>query len=159
MGSSLAGAYGSLTLNGDGSYTYVINEANATVQALRVTGQQITDAFTYTMQDSGGLADVAELIITIDGRNDAPAAADDTGTALEAGGVGNATAGSTATGNVLTNDTDADAVVNGETKTVTTTGSMPGLYGTLVLNASEYTAAQVLEAIAAARRGGGAVGE
>ncbi len=34
-----------------------------------------------------------------------------------------------------------------------------GRDGTLVLNASEYTAAQVLEAIAAARRGGGAVGE
>jgi VCBS repeat-containing protein len=118
VGAALAGTFGSLTLNADGSYTYVVDETNTAVQALRVTGQQLTDVFTYTMQDAGGLSDLAQLTLTIDGRNDAPVALDDTGSAVEAGGTANGTAGSDGTGNVLTNDTDPDSVVNGEARTV-----------------------------------------
>ncbi len=43
---ALGGTYGSLTLNGDGSFTYVIDEANAAVQALRATGQTVSESFT-----------------------------------------------------------------------------------------------------------------
>ena len=75
--------------------------------------------------------------------NTTPTAVADAGVATEKGGVANATGGSNATGNVLTNDTDPDA---GDTKTVTgvrfgtTTGTLgnalTGTYGSLILNAA-----------------------
>ncbi|MEO5331950.1 MAG: VCBS domain-containing protein, partial [Magnetococcus sp. YQC-5] len=149
VGSALIGAYGSLTLNSDGSYSYFIDESNARVQALRVTGQQITDSFTYTLRDAESLTDTAELTISIDGRNDNPVGVNDTATATERGGVANATAGNNATGNVLTNDTDVDG--EGETKSVisirtglksaeagtsgTVNAALIGTYGRLTMNA------------------------
>ncbi|WP_425055138.1 VCBS domain-containing protein [Pseudomonas abyssi] len=155
LGTELRGQYGWLTINADGSYSYRIDNDMAEVQALRVTGQSLTDDFTYTLADIWGATDTAQLSISIDGRNDAPVAVDDTGTAVEAGGTNNATAGSDATGNVLTNDTDVDSAANGETKTVAsvrtgaegetgTAGSLgsalTGTYGSLTLNADgSYT--------------------
>ncbi len=79
----------------------------------------MTDLFTYEVVDAGGLTSLATLTVTIQGANDNPVVNTDTGTAIEAGGVANGTAGSTGTGNVLTNDTDVDSVGNGETKVVT----------------------------------------
>ena len=88
--------------------------------------------------DAGGLTSASTLTVTVDGRNDTPVANVDVATAIEAGGLNNGTAGSNATGNVLTNDTDVDA--HGDTKTVTTTGVTVGTYGTLTLNANgSYT--------------------
>ena len=154
-GVALVGAHGSLTMNADGSYSYLINEADPAVQALRQAGQQITDVFTYTLQDAGGLSDTAQLTITIDGRNDAPVGVDDSVTAVEAGGTANGTAGANGSGNVLTNDSDVDSAGNGETRAVSglrtglETGGGPmlavgaavtGTYGSLTLNADgSYT--------------------
>ena len=90
------------------------------------------------MSDTGGLTSSSTLTVTIQGANDTPVANTDTATAVEAGGLANATPGANASGNVLTNDTDVDVV--GETKTVTTTGVTAGTYGTLTLNANgSYT--------------------
>jgi hypothetical protein len=86
------------------------------VQALRTSSDTLTDTFTYTMTDSGGLTSTTQITITIQGANDAPVGVNDSGTAVEAGGVANGTAGSDASGDVLTNDTDVDS---GDTKTVT----------------------------------------
>ncbi len=117
-GNSINGNYGSITIGTNGAYTYTIDETNASVQALRVTGQTLTDAFVYTMTDTAGATSQAIITITITGVNDTPVAVDDTGTAIESGGFNNGSAGSNTTGNVLTNDTDVDSVANGETKTV-----------------------------------------
>ncbi|WP_247429529.1 DUF4082 domain-containing protein [Bradyrhizobium sp. 139] len=75
--------------------------------------------------------------------NTPPTAVADVGDATEKGGVNNSTAGTAATGNLLTNDTDPDA---GDTKAVSavsfgstsgTLGSaLSGAHGSLVLNAS-----------------------
>ncbi|MFN6130211.1 MAG: DUF4347 domain-containing protein, partial [Planctomycetota bacterium] len=78
--------------------------------------------------------------------NTAPTAVLDTATAIEAGGVSNGTAGTNPTGNVLTNDTDADS---GDTKTVTGVAagvagsasgnvgsSVTGTYGTISIAAN-----------------------
>ena len=70
VGSALTGTYGTLTLNANGSYTYVINETNTAVQALNVGGT-LTESFNYTLSD-GSLTDRAVLTITINGTNDAP---------------------------------------------------------------------------------------
>ena len=77
------------------------------------------------------------------GANDAPVGVNDSATAIEAGGVANATPGLNPTGNVLANDTDVDP---GDTKTVSAiTGGTVGVakagtYGSIVLNADgSYT--------------------
>ncbi len=146
----MAGQYGALTLNSDGSYSYTVDNTNAVVQALRTSAQSISEVFTYTMQDAGGLTSTATLTITIQGSNDAPVAVNNTATAEEAGGISNGTAGTHPSGNVLTNDLDVDA---GDTKSVvgvavgvaaSASGSVgatvTGSYGSIVLNADgSYT--------------------
>ncbi|MBF0272768.1 MAG: tandem-95 repeat protein [Magnetococcales bacterium] len=145
VGGSLSGSYGALTVTGTGAYTYVVDDANATVQALQA-GQSLTESFNYTVSD-GSLTSDAVLTITIQGANDAPSATDDTGTATEAGGTANGTAGVNATGNVLSNDIDVEsdtltvtAVRTGNVEGGGTAGtvgsSLSGTYGALVLNAS-----------------------
>jgi len=134
LGSSLAGTYGHLTLNADGSYSYVADNANALA-----AGVQATDTFTYTVSDGQGGFDTAQLAITVTGTDDAPVAHTD---AL--GTNGNGTNEDTAaTGNVLANDTDVDTAhtsltvtsfsVAGTTYTAGQTASITGV-GTLLLN-------------------------
>jgi VCBS repeat-containing protein len=71
VGSAVSGNYGSISIAADGTFTYAVNNANAVVQAL-AAGQSLTDVFTYTMQDSGGLTSTTQVTITIQGANDAP---------------------------------------------------------------------------------------
>ncbi|MFN7333151.1 MAG: VCBS domain-containing protein, partial [bacterium] len=118
VGSAVTGSYGSINISSTGAYTYTVDNSNATVQALRTSGQTITDVFTYTVTDSGGFTSTTQITVTIQGANDAPTSVADTATAIEAGGLANGTAGTNPTGNVLTNDTDPDSAGNGETKTV-----------------------------------------
>lgn len=68
-GVTVNGQYGTLTIHPDGSYTYVLNESNATVNSLG-TGDTLTDVFDYTLADEDGLTDTAQLTITINGRTD-----------------------------------------------------------------------------------------
>ncbi|EMI21596.1 putative secreted protein, partial [Rhodopirellula maiorica SM1] len=119
VASSVAGSYGAITINADGSYSYIVDNNNAAVQALRNSGDTLDDVFTYTMTDAAGATSTTQITITIQGQNDTPTAVVDTATAVEAGGSGNGTAGVDPTGNVLDNDTDVDSSGNGETKNVT----------------------------------------
>ncbi|WP_110972679.1 VCBS domain-containing protein [Pseudomonas huaxiensis] len=151
LGNVLRGRYGELVINADGSWTYTVDNSLAEVQALRVSGQTLSEVFSYTLADRWNDTSQAELHITIDGRNDTPVARDDSGTAVEAGGVANGTPGSNATGNVLDNDTDVDSVANGESKQVVSVSNdsgqsaaagqmLIGRYGQLLLNADgSYT--------------------
>ena len=66
-----AGSYGQLTLNADGSFSYVLNTGLAAVQGLD-NGEQLSETFSYTMQDADGDPSTAQLTITITGSNDAP---------------------------------------------------------------------------------------
>ena len=59
----------------------MVNNSDAAVQALN-TGGTLTDTFTYTVKDPGGLSDTAQLTITINGADDAPVAFNDIGSAL-----------------------------------------------------------------------------
>lgn len=146
-GTALRGLHGDLTLNADGTWNYVLDNNLPAVQALRASGQTLTDTFTYTIEeDLWGATNQAELVITIDGRNDTPIALDDDTSALEAGGIVNGTQGVNPIGNVLDNDSDVDGVTNGETKQVLSASSelgnivsagqvLQGRYGNLTLNA------------------------
>lgn len=151
VGQTLRGQYGDLTLNADGSWQYVLDNSLAAVQALRVSGQTLSDNFTYLLTDLWGGTANGLLTITIDGRNDFPVANDDTAAAVEAGGVNNGSGGVDPRGNVLDNDTDVDGVQYGETRTVlqytaengqtASAGQrLQGVYGTLLINADgSYT--------------------
>ncbi|HMG48576.1 MAG TPA: Ig-like domain-containing protein [Allosphingosinicella sp.] len=117
------GAYGTLVLAANGSYTYT---PNAAAQALD-DGEVVNDAFSYTASD-GTASDTATLTVTVNGANDAPVANDDTASTTEDA--------ASVSGNVLTNDTDVD----GEPLTVANPGTYVGTYGTLTLAANgSYT--------------------
>ena len=64
VGSSLAGVYGHLTLNADGSYSYVADNSSAINSA--PTGSHLQDAFTYTVSDGNGGTASAILAVTLD---------------------------------------------------------------------------------------------
>ncbi|RXH08752.1 hypothetical protein EAS56_27955 [Bradyrhizobium guangzhouense] len=68
VGHTVAGTYGSLVLNADGSYGYV---ANASVDAL-VTGDHVSDQFTYTVDDGQGHQATTTMTFNVDGANDNP---------------------------------------------------------------------------------------
>ncbi|MFO0180404.1 MAG: beta strand repeat-containing protein, partial [bacterium] len=149
VGSTVVGTYGSITISSTGAYAYTVDNSNTTVQALRTSGQTITDVFTYTVTDKDGLTGSTQITVTIQGANDTPTAVFETATAVEAGGTANGTAGTNPTGNVLTNDTDPDSAGNGETKTVVgvlagtqasasgnVASSVMGTYGSVVISAA-----------------------
>ncbi len=236
---TVSGAHGTLTMGADGSYSYLVNNASAAVNALN-TGGTLIDTFTYRIADQAGQTVAATLSVTINGANDAavpaavggvsavigspltpvtvpvftdvdnanltysatladggalpgwlsfnpvsrtfsgtppsgiavgalavritatdgslsasttfaltiaspgvPAAANDVASAAEAGGVGNATAGTNPSGNVLANDSGAGIAVTGVGgATIASGGSVTvaGTHGTLTLAANgSYT--------------------
>ncbi len=118
---TFAGAWGTLSLQSDGGYVYVIDSAKARSIA---EGAVVADTFRYVASD-GSLEQASELVVSITGRNDAPVAGADAAAVAEDGAV-------TASGNVLANDRDPDA---GSTLRVAAPGSLRGLYGSLDLAA------------------------
>ncbi|MDP1886303.1 MAG: tandem-95 repeat protein [Polaromonas sp.] len=131
VGSAMVGTYGSITLNADGTYTYVVNNANGTVNALRTSANTLTDTFTYTMRDTAGATSTANLVITIQGANDAPVAS-----GAIAGTVTDTAASDSFTS--LTGSFSATDMDTGDSKTWSVGGGtvQVGTYGTLTLNAS-----------------------
>ncbi len=133
VGSTINGTYGTIRINSTGTYQYTLNNANSTVNALN-TGQTLTERFDYTVSD-GSASDVGRLTITINGRTDnrAPVAVNDSRSVTENGT-------NPVTGNVLTNDTDAD----GNSLTVSRVegvagnvgSSVNGTYGTIRINST-----------------------
>jgi VCBS repeat-containing protein len=97
VGAALAAAYGTLVLNSSGAYTYTLNNASPTVQALGV-GESLTETFTYQITAGGQTAN-ATLTITINGTNDVPNVGADSFTTPEDTKV---------SGSVAGNDSDID---------------------------------------------------
>ena len=75
VGSAVTGYYGQLTINANGSYSYVANQSTA--NALDV-GETVTDVFTFTVTDTQSSTTTATLTITVIGVNDLPTSADAT---------------------------------------------------------------------------------
>jgi VCBS repeat-containing protein len=127
-GGVFTGSYGSLTLAADGSYNYTLDNSSLAVQSL-AAGQVVTEEFAYQATD-GLVATPSALIITITGINDAPVTAVDTVTVQEDLIV-------SATGNMLSNDTDID---QGTVLSVVDAGFRAGNYGNLALGVDgDYT--------------------
>ena len=123
----IAGIHGTLTIDATGNFTYLVNAASSTVQALKA-GQTLSDTFTYTAENSFG-TEIANLTVSINGANDvAVVGGDDTAEVTEDGGNPPFDLG------VLT-VTDADA---GESSFVG--GTYNGTFGTVQLTAQgSYT--------------------
>ena len=148
VATSIAGTYGHLTLNADGSYTYIADQAAADALA---TGATANDVFTYTVKDPDGLvSNTTTLTITVTGTDDAPVAHADVGAVNE-----NATLTTSALTGVIRGlgaDTDVDnpttsLLVSGAvagtgavTQGAGVATSIAGIYGHLTLNADgSYT--------------------
>ena len=80
VGTAITGTYGDLTLNANGDYTYVANNANGIAN-----GATVTDTFTYTVSDGQGGTDTAQLVLNVTGTNDAPIANNISFDAVQAG--------------------------------------------------------------------------
>ncbi|WP_395005446.1 VCBS domain-containing protein, partial [Undibacterium sp.] len=142
VGSTLNGRFGTLSIDSTGAYTYVVNQADATVQALNVGGS-LTDTFNYTVRD-GSLSDNGVLTVTIRGSNDDPVAPN---VALQINQLGNggfeaspdfsgwrvntATTGLTSGSGTATINRAGTAIAGDSAVAVLTFGgNVPGAYGT-----------------------------
>ena len=126
--SNVAGTYGTLTLNADGTYTYTLNNSLPAVQALGA-GERLLDVFTYTVRDNHGATGSNTLTVTINGTNDTPSVGNATATVTE-------DTQTTATG-FLPSPTDPDAH---DSVPFLPQNATAGLYGTLTLRAdASYT--------------------
>jgi VCBS repeat-containing protein len=106
-GASTTNGYGSYGLTAAGVWTYTLNNANATVQALNTSSAALSDSFSVLSEDG-----TTQLVtVSINGSNDAAVITGTSiGTVVEAGGVANAELGTpTATGDLLSTDVDNTA--------------------------------------------------
>lgn len=72
---TVSGSYGTLVVvKATGAYTYTVDNSDSSVQALRGSSNTLTDTFNYTITD-GSLTDSENLVVTIQGANDAPTVA------------------------------------------------------------------------------------
>ena len=101
VGSAVTGYYGQLTLDSDGTYSYVANQSNA--NALD-SGESGTDVFTFTVSD-GTTTTSSTITFTVNGANDAPTVVNDTDSVTEGGTVIETT---NSAGTVLSDDSDVD---------------------------------------------------
>ena len=69
INTNIVGLYGTLVIQSDGSYVYALDNTNPLVQGLSV-GETLTETFSYTITDTFGAHDTAQLDITINGAND-----------------------------------------------------------------------------------------
>ena len=133
-GTVITGNYGTLTLSADGSYSYAVDNSNATVQALNTTSTKLTDTFTYQISDKVNQTASATLTVSIGGADDASVLVADSSAIIK---------NNPASGNVLSNDSDVDNTLSVASFTISgivgsftagsTTQTITGV-GTLVLN-------------------------
>lgn len=164
ISTSVETAYGTITLNLDGTYTYTLKNGGI-VQALK-PGDTYKDAFTVTVTDSKGLEDSQDLHVNINGTNDQPTIANAETMSLsiyEDGGTNNVL-----TGKIEASDVDTPvellsySLVDAQGNLVQTgqgaSGSDPvihGKYGYLTLNQMDGTYTYTLYNDAAQHLGNG----
>ncbi|MDF2462199.1 MAG: hypothetical protein K0Q43_434 [Ramlibacter sp.] len=135
-GAATANHYGTYELTAAGVWTYTLDNSVEAVDSL-VAGATLTDNF--TVQAADGTTQVVTVFIT--GTNDnASITGDASGSVSEAGGVGNAEAGtSDASGSLNVSDVDAGQAV------FQTPASLDGTYGSFTFDASTGAWAYTLD--------------
>ena len=69
-GATVIGSYGTFHVNGDGTYSYTLDPANAEVGALN-NGQSVVDRISYSVIDPAGASSTADIVVNIHGTTDA----------------------------------------------------------------------------------------
>jgi VCBS repeat-containing protein len=77
IGSPLRGIYGSITLQGNGEFSYSVSKENLFIKALSEDSLPLLEEFTYTLQYSSGKTDSGKISLIIYGSNDPPFAMPD----------------------------------------------------------------------------------
>ena len=127
VGSAVTGYYGQLTLDSDGTYSYVANQSNA--NALD-SGESGTDVFTFTVSD-GTTTTSSTITFTVNGANDAPTVVNDTDSVTEGGTVIETT---NSAGTVLSDDSDVDGDSLTVSGTVTQTSATANGGGSITIS-------------------------
>ena len=130
-GAATTNGYGTFQMTAGGTWTYTLNDNNATVQALNALSAPLTDTFTVTTIDG-----TAQLVtVTIHGANDAAVISGTaSGSVTEAGGVNNGAPGTATASGTLT-DTDVDNPANTFTPVAAGAATTNG-YGTFQMTAA-----------------------
>ena len=129
------GHFGTITLNADGTYSYRLDNDNATVKALS-DGETLTEEFTYTYTDADGDVATGKVTITINGVDNGvvvtpsdPEAGSETLTVHESGLVDGSTPGAaptTAEGSLTISAPDGVASIVIDGKEVVVNGALTG---------------------------------
>ena len=130
VGAALAGTYGSLVLNDDGTYTYTLDNTDPDTQVLK-QGETATEVFSYTVTDANGATSTSTLTVTVTGTNDQPVITSDAAAAageVTEQGTANPDAESIVTGTLAASDVDDDAT---QTWSIATTA---GTYGSIAID-------------------------
>ncbi|HBJ36396.1 MAG TPA: hypothetical protein DDZ51_16940 [Planctomycetaceae bacterium] len=122
VASAVNGMYGFITIADDGSYTYIVDNDNAAVQALASAADTLQDVFTYTMRDTAGLTSTTQVTITIEGANDSPIISLGTGDSQSATLV-ESNAGLTTHGTLSVTDVDVSNTVTATVTNVVASGT------------------------------------
>ncbi|WP_416223649.1 beta strand repeat-containing protein, partial [Tenacibaculum ascidiaceicola] len=148
--------YGTITIQANGTYTYDVDETNASVTGLR-NGENLDDIISYTVADALGIKDYGILTITINGVDEAPDAIDNTDSLtafIDASATGNViidpgTGGSDTVDRGLStlfweSNFTSGETVDGKSKTVDGVGLSfttldPGGFGTSFNQSVDYT--------------------
>jgi len=121
---SASGAYGALTVNSNGAYSYAVNAT--AVNALQA-GASPVDSFTVTVTDLAGATATRTIAINVVGANDAPIAS----------GTYSHTVTDTAIANTFSNITGSLSASDADTAdALQWSGSASGAYGALTVNAN-----------------------
>ena len=132
IGVPLAGEYGELKLNADGTYSYQLDNADPEVAGL-AQGETLVEIFTYVITDGDGDQSTATLKITITGVNDRPQIGIENlrvseeglpAALVDNGGNTDTTNSKTASGTVTVNDPDLSDT---QSFALSTTGTTAGL--------------------------------
>jgi VCBS repeat-containing protein len=139
VGMDVAGAYGTINIGADGTFSYVVNNISTAVQALRTSADTLSDVFTYTMTDSGGLMSTAQMTVTIHGANDEQVITTNGGITVAENSTGNVIA----TAMLQTTDVDDTAVNLTYTLASAVTNGTLRLTGVALGNGSTFTQADI----------------
>jgi T1SS-143 domain-containing protein len=136
---SVTGAYGTLSVDQTGKWTYVLDQSKADPLTASDHPQE---SFTIQVSDGHGGVTTQTVVVTVNGANDAPvilASSQTSGSVIEQGldASGHAVGTPTVSGNMASSDVDhGDTATWSIASAQTTVSSLHGTYGTLSMDPS-----------------------
>ena len=124
------GQYGSITIDNNGNYVYTLNENSNAFKDL-AGGRVVEETFKVIVRDPQGAEVEVELVVKVEGSNDAPVLRAHSNALTDNGNVT-----LSASGRIIADDRDVHEDGSKDTLTYEVVGSNQGTLGTLTLNAN-----------------------